>query len=51
MKIVKGETRRQPGRWIVDFRDQFGVRHVPSFKTKREAEEFRQRRGRARERN
>lgn len=41
MKIVKGETRGRPGRWIVDFRDQFGARHKPAFTTKREAEAFR----------
>ena len=36
-KIVKGETRGLPGRWIVDFRDQHGRRHRANFATRKEA--------------
>lgn len=28
------------GKWAVDFRDGAGVRHRPSFDTKREAEDY-----------
>jgi integrase len=39
-KIVKGEKRRRPGKWLVDYYDAFGIRRVRSFDTRREAEDF-----------
>jgi len=39
-KIVKGEKRGRPGRYIVDYRDGAGIRRTPSFRTRREAEDF-----------
>ncbi len=37
-KIVKGEARGKPGRWIVDFYDSFGKRRWRVCRTKQEAE-------------
>lgn len=34
MKIIKGETRGRPGRWMIDFYDQRGVRHNETFLTR-----------------
>lgn len=39
-KIVKGEKRGRPGKWLVDYRDHAGVRHNRSFDNRREAELF-----------
>jgi integrase len=39
-KIVKGEKRGRPGKWLVDWRDYAGVRRIRTFETKREAEVF-----------
>src|SRR5438128_3969744 len=39
-KIIKGEERGRPGKWLVDWRDHAGVRHNKTFDTKREAEDF-----------
>ncbi len=41
-RVIKGETRgeRYAGKWLVDYRDAAGVRHLPSFDTKTEAEDF-----------
>jgi len=41
-RIVKGEKRgeRYAGKWLVDYRDAAGVRHLPSFDTKAAAEDF-----------
>src|SRR5438067_505834 len=39
-KLVKGEKRGRPGKWLVDYRDHAGVRRVPTFDSKREAEDF-----------
>ena len=39
MKIVKGETRGRPGRWIVDFRDHDGKRHWETYRTQKEAKD------------
>lgn len=39
-KIVKGEKRGRPGKWLADYYDAFGVRRVRSFDTRREAEDF-----------
>ena len=39
-KVVKGEERGRPGRWLVDYRDGAGVRHWRTFDSKREAENF-----------
>src|SRR5437867_2454051 len=41
-RIVKGEKRggRYKGKWLVDYRDVAGVRHLPSFDTKADAEDF-----------
>jgi integrase len=33
VKIIKGETRGQPGRFILDFRDQHGRRHRETYPT------------------
>lgn len=40
MKIVKGEKRGKPGRWIVDYRDALGIRRWKVLPTKQEAEDF-----------
>lgn len=41
-RIVKGEKRaaRYAGKWLVDYRDVAGARHLPSFDTKAAAEDF-----------
>ena len=39
-KIIKGEKRGRPGKWLVDWRDHAGIRHNKTFDTKREAEDF-----------
>src|SRR5438034_2054957 len=41
-RVVKGEKRgaRYAGKWLVDYRDVAGVRHLPSFETKAAAEDF-----------
>ena len=39
-KIIKGEKRGRPGKWIVDYRDHAGIRRWKTFDTKREAEDF-----------
>ncbi len=39
-KVVKGERRGRPGKYLVDYRDGQGRRHTPSFDTRREAESF-----------
>src|SRR6266478_5416699 len=41
-RIVKGEKRgeRYAGKWLVDYRDAAGVRHLPNFDTKAAAEDF-----------
>jgi len=39
-KIIKGEKRGRPEKWIVDYRDQTGTRRWKTFNTKREAEDF-----------
>jgi hypothetical protein len=39
-KIIKGEKRGRPDKWIVDYRDQTGTRRWKTFDTKREAEDF-----------
>jgi hypothetical protein len=36
-KIVKGETRGRPGKWILDFYDQDRKRHWETFDTQKEA--------------
>lgn len=33
-------VRKRRGKWIADYRDGAGCRHVPSFDTRREAEDF-----------
>jgi len=38
-KIVKGEMRGRPGKWIADFRDSAGVRRWITRDTKRECED------------
>src|SRR6184192_89968 len=37
-KLVRGEKRGRPGKWLVDWRDHAGIRHNKTFDTKREAE-------------
>ena len=37
-KIVRGEQRGKPGRWVVDYRDGFGRRRWRVCRTKQEAE-------------
>jgi integrase len=39
-KIVKGERRGRPGRYIVDYRDGAGTRRWATFDTRRAAEDF-----------
>jgi len=39
-KIIKGEKRGRPGKFIVDYRDYAGIRRWKTFDTKREAEAF-----------
>ncbi len=39
-KIVKGERRGRPGKYLVDYYDAIGIRRVRSFDTRREAEDF-----------
>src|SRR5438093_2277384 len=39
-KLVRGEKRGRPGKWLVDWRDHAGIRHNKTFDTKREAEDF-----------
>jgi len=39
-KLVRGEKRGRPGKWLVDWRDHAGIRHNKTFDTKREAEAF-----------
>jgi len=39
-KIVKGERRGRPGKYLVDYRDGQRRRRTPSFNTRREAENF-----------
>jgi len=39
-KIIKGDVRGRPGKWLVDYRDHAGVRRNKTFDTKREAEDF-----------
>ncbi len=36
-KIVKGETRGRPGRWLVDYRDSAGIRRWVTCRTRDEA--------------
>lgn len=38
-KLIKGERRGRPGKWLVDYRDAAGVRRWRTFDTKREAED------------
>lgn len=38
-KIVKGETRGRPGKWILDFRSQDGKRHWETYDTQKEAKQ------------
>src|SRR5215470_17236771 len=38
-KIVKGEKRGRPGRWLVDYRDASGVRRWATYPTKEAAED------------
>ncbi len=37
MKLINGEKRGRPGRWMIDYRDQHGVRHNETFATMKEA--------------
>jgi len=37
VKVVNGKERRRPGKWLLDYRDGGGVRHVLTFRTKEEA--------------
>ena len=39
-KIVKGEGRDRPGKWLVDYRDYAGQRRIKTLETRREAEDF-----------
>ena len=39
MKIVRGDKRGRPGKWLLDYRDAAGVRRIKTFDTKREAED------------
>ena len=39
-KLVRGEKRGRPGKWLVDWRDYAGMRHNKTFDSKREAEDF-----------
>src|SRR5262249_41190310 len=38
-KVVKGEQRGRPGRWLVDYRDAAGRRRWATYATKKEAED------------
>lgn len=38
-KIIRGEKRGRPGRWLVDYRDATGRRHRDTYLTRREAED------------
>ena len=37
MKVLNGKKRGRPGKWLLDYRDSGGVRHVLTFRTKEEA--------------
>jgi hypothetical protein len=37
-KIVEGENRRRPGRWLLDYRDSTGTRRLMTFRNKEDAE-------------
>jgi Meiotically Up-regulated Gene 113 (MUG113) protein len=37
-KIVEGENRRRPGRWLLDYRDSTGARRLMTFRNKEDAE-------------
>ncbi len=37
--VRPGGDRKRPGRWLVDYRDSAGVRHMKTCRTKREADE------------
>ena len=37
MKIINGEKRGRPGRWMIDYYDQRGVRHNETFPTQKAA--------------
>src|SRR5437016_1402505 len=41
-KVLRGEKRgaKYAGLWLCDYRDAAGVRHLPSFATKQEADAF-----------
>jgi integrase len=39
MKIIKGETRGRPGRWLLDFRDETGKRRWETFRTQKAAKD------------
>src|SRR2546425_1247773 len=39
-KIIKGEKRGRPGKWLVDWRDHAGIRRIKTFDTKVAAEDF-----------
>ena len=39
-KVIKGETRGRPDKWIVDYRDGAGIRRWATFDTKREADVY-----------
>jgi integrase len=40
-KILKGETRGRPGRWLLDFYDQDGKRRIKTFETQKAAKDAR----------
>jgi len=37
MKIINGEKRGRPGRWLLDFTDQDGKRRWETYATQKEA--------------
>jgi hypothetical protein len=37
MKVINGEKRGRPGRWLLDFTDQNGKRRWETFPTQKEA--------------
>ena len=39
-KVIKGETRGRPDKWIVDYRDGAGIRRWATFDRKRDADGF-----------
>ncbi len=38
-KVIKGELRGRPNRWVLDYRDPFGKRRWKIFRTKEQAED------------